>query len=320
MKTITYHLLAAVFCIGFLFCTETAAAKPPVIDPAKPAYIILAEQSDPRIIIADVDDDKITWEWKPQTPQIKSEHLKWFKAPSEAKAVYDGKYILMTASGGAVALIRIADKKVMFYAYAGGNTHSAELLPDGNIVSASSHGNFLTVFKTDTVNFPENVYKKNITIENGHNAVWDKKRGLLWSASDNQLLSFKYNNNCTQPDLIQDKVYPLQGKNAHDLFPVYGEDALWLTTTNNVYKVDLKTKSCTQLNTAFQKGIKSVSSGPEGFPIIIQNPKEQWWTNEIIDIKGKSIFSKPGCKIYKARWMLPNAFSYPKKQDIKQCN
>src|SRR5690606_31584879 len=129
--------------------------------------------------------------------------------PSEAKVVYDGKYVLMTASGGAAALIRIADKKVMFYAYAGGNTHSAELLPDGNIVSASSTGNYLTVFKVDTVNFPENVYKKNISIEDGHNVVWDRERNLLWSTSNNRLVSFKYNNNCAEPDLIEDRVYPL---------------------------------------------------------------------------------------------------------------
>jgi hypothetical protein len=39
---------------------------------------------------------------------------------------------------------------------------------------------------------------------------------------------------------------------------------------------------------------------------VISTPKEQWWTDEIIDLNGNVIFGKPGLKIYKARWAVYN--------------
>src|SRR5690606_31449923 len=169
--------------------SKPVVVKPPVEEPKPepPASvadceqcIILAEQLQQRAAIADVKSEQIFWEWNPANSKVKSEHVKWFNNVSEAKVVYNGKYILVTASSGGVALVRIADKKIMFYAYAGnGNTHSAELLPDGNIVAASSTGNYMTLFKVDTLNFPDNVYTKTIPIEFGHNVVWDHKNQVL---------------------------------------------------------------------------------------------------------------------------------------------
>ena len=272
--------------------------------------IILAEQSQHRIAIADVSTQQIVWEWKPALSNVKQEHVKWFNNPSEAKVVYGGKYVLTCASGGGVALVRIADKKTVFYAYAGGNTHSAELLPDGNIVTASSTDNYLMLFSVDTLRAPEQVYSKKITIAFGHNVVWDKQRQLLWSAAMSELKAFRYNFNKTQPDLSLDTAIALPGTEAHDLFPVYGEDALWLTNTTHVYQYKLSRHQLEQFNTPYQEHIKSITNGPAVLPVIIIKPKTSWWTDEVIDITGKRIFFKEGLKIYKARWVLPNSFSY----------
>jgi len=280
--------------------------------------IILSEQSEHRVAIADIKTKKITWDWKPSSSNVKPEHAKWFSSISDAKVVYDGKYVLTVASGGGVALIRIADKKTVFYAYAGGNTHSAELLPDGNIVAASSHGNFLMLFKVDTLHFPENVYTQKVFIEFGHNVVWDHKRQLLWSAGLSQLKSFTYNFNCEKPDLVLKDSIRLEGTEAHDLFPVYGKDALWLTNNEGVYQFDIATKKITREDVP-QSKIKSVSSGPAGYPTIVLQPNESWWSNEVLDAKGKPVFSQKGLRIYKARWNLVNIFSYPANDAIKVC-
>lgn len=280
--------------------------------------IILAEQLQTRVAIADVPSKTIIWEWGPSAPDVKADELKWFSNISEAKLVYNGKYILVTASGGGVALVRIADKKTIFYAYAGGNVHSAELLPDGNIVSASSTGNYLTLFKVDTLNFPDRVYAKTIPIDFGHNVVWDHKNQILWSAAMNRLNSYKYNFNCNFPDLELLESMPLAGTDAHDLFPVYNENALWLTNTTNVYKFEVSTKKLVQAE-VLQADIKSVSSGPEGFPVILLKPKVSWWSDEVVDAKGNTVFQQNGLKIYKARWLVQNSFSYPANDLFKQC-
>ena len=280
--------------------------------------ILLCEQSQHRIAIADVAQQKIIWEWKAEQSDIQPEHIKWFTNPSDAKPVYGGKYILTTASGGGVALIRIADKKAVFYAYAGGNPHSAELLPDGNIVSASSTGNYLLLFKVDTTVAAENVWSKKIPIAFGHNVVWDAKHQLLWSAAMDHMKSFKYNFNCATPDLIIVDSLSLPGTEAHDLFPIYGTDSLWLTNTTHVYQFSTNTKKPAQAHTV-QSNIKSVSSGPKDFPVIIIQPKEKWWTDEVWDAKGNTIFKQAGLRIYKARWMLPNVFGYAKNNTLKIC-
>lgn len=295
---------------------NTGPDAPPSVE-ACTRCIVLSEQSTSRVAIADVDSKTIIWEWNP-ADGVKPGHVEWFHNISDAKPVYDNRYILANASGGGVALIRIADKKTMFYAYAGGNTHSAELLPDGNIVSSSSTGNFMTLFKVDTVNFPEGVYSRNIPIEFGHNVVWDHKNQKLWTAAGSEMKEFTYNFNCDAPDLTLVASSDLPGEEAHDLFPVYNEDAFWFTNKTNVYKYDVTTRTLEQVE-GIQPNIKSVSSGPEGMPTIIISPKEKWWTDEVVDLKGNTVFHQPGLKIYKARWFINNRFSYPEQNDFKKC-
>src|SRR5690625_2605329 len=183
-------------------------------------YLLITDQSQNRIAIVDVKSAKIVWQWRPDEADIRSQDVKWFEAPSDAKVVYDGKYILLTASLGVVALVRIADEKTIFYKYVGGNTHSAELLPDGNIVTASSTGNFLKVIHTDTSDFHNSVYIRKIYLPQAHNVVWDRQRKMLWSAAGNKLYAFKYNFNCTHPDLrMTDSIF-LPDVHPHDLFPM----------------------------------------------------------------------------------------------------
>ena len=272
--------------------------------------IVLAEQSQHSIIVINVESHQIIWQWDAKNKDINPDFCKWFNSPSDAKVIDNGRYILITASGGGVALIRIPDKKVVFYAYAGGNTHSAEILPDGNIVCASSTGNYLSLFRTDTTNYPIGVYCKKIPNKFGHNVVWDNKRKVLWCTAMDYLITYRYNFNKDQPDLTRIDSIKIPGNQAHDLFPVHGEDALWLTTIDHVFKFAIPSGKFHEIELADGQNIKSISSGPETYPVIILRPKEKWWTDEIFDIHNNSIFCEKGYKIYKVRWFVPNTFSY----------
>lgn len=315
-------LFAAILFSG---CSKHNAdqTEPPVLPPSTVKELVGADQAQNRVIIADVNTQKIIWDWNPATSaDISSTNAKWFVNMSDAKPVYNNKYILATASTGGVALVRIADKKAIFYAYAGnGNAHSAEVLPDGNIVVACSTQNYLMIFHTDTLHHPFAGYTKKITLADAHNVVWDNKRQLLWSASVDKIYGYQYNFNCSSPDLSLAETISLPVSGCHDLFPVYGKDSLWLSTSKQVWTVDLKKKTVVQASS--QERIKSVSSGPAGFPTIVLqsiNTDPQWWNDSVVDLNGTLVFKYAGLEMYKARWMLPNTFSYLPNATVTICN
>lgn len=280
--------------------------------------IILAEQSVPQIAIVDTQTGEAVWNWVPAEQIQKQEQVNWFNNPSDAKVVYNGEYVLMTASGGACALVRISDKKMMFYAKAGHNPHSAEILPDGNIVCAASTGHSLTVFRTDTLSFPENVVQRTFHSPFSHNVVWDHQRNLLWTAEMNQLRSWTYNFDCDNPQLLPVDSLAFDDSGGHDLFPVPGEDALYLSTARKMWIYHIGENRLEEVITKY-RDIKSISSAARGKKPVVSVPKEEWWTDEIVGMDGRRVFYREGLKIYKARWIVPNSFSYPENHGIKIC-
>lgn len=286
------------------------------------AYV-LTEQASTSIIIADAETGKKVWEWDPWSAQIPDEYIGWFDNPSEVKPVCNRKYVLMTASGGAVALIRISDSKLMFYAYCGSNPHSAELLPDGNIVTAESRGGQINLFVTDTLKVLGTLVR-GTTIGNAHNVVWDRRNECLFltgtiSSGVSALFRFDYNGDRKNPALLnQTRVYTFEEESGgHDLFPVYGEEGLlWFTAASAVYQFDVTdpfAPSCEKIYSL--PDIKSISNGPEG--IVMISPTEEWWSDALTDEEGSIVFRQEGAEFYKGRWMLDNTFSYPEVHNLE---
>ena len=218
--------------------------------------------------------------------------------------VYDNKCILMTASGGAVALIRISDFKTLYYAYAGKNTHSADLLPDGNIVTASSTDGVLRTFYTDTI-AGTGTFAHEYKLPAAHNVYWDAKRSKLFTLTDH-MTTFDYNGNRKDPALVnrREKKIDTQGRkveSGHDLYPVHGEeDKLWMTTNEHVWKYDINTNKAEVVSDFY--AVKSVSN--IGKEVVMLRPDTEWWADHLIDADGKVVFRIPGFKIYKARRIL----------------
>jgi hypothetical protein len=292
-------------------------------DPQKVVrQIVFADQSVNRVAIADVDSKSVVWEWSPATSNVAAGDVKWFVNMSDAKPVYNNKYILANASTGGVALIRIADRKTVFYAYGGnGNVHSTEVLPDGNLVIAASTGGYLMLMRMDTTSLPYTGYTKKVSVTDAHNVVWDKKRQVLWTASQNKLYAFTYNFNCAAPDLTLTDSLTLPASGCHDLFPVHGKDSLWLSTSSKVWAINLQTRTVTEQSALAR--IKSISSGPdENYPTILLQSidgDQQWYNDKVIDFKSNTVLQVTGLKAYKGRWLLPCPFSYDTTSTIRIC-
>ena len=298
MKKLSLLAVLLGFNIALGACSddETPDVKNELFQLPEKAYV-LAEQSRRAIVIRDAVTQHNIWSWDPYTACVPAAQQGWFVNPSEVKPVFNRRYILMTASGGAVALIRISDHKLMFYANCGQNPHSAEILPDGNIVTAESKSGEINTFVVDTVKVL-GAKANTVKLGNAHNVVWDKKRSYLYATATKKegvtaLFRFKYDGNRSNPKLINQTIlYTFSNESGgHDLFPVYGEeDKLWLTAASAVYKFDLT-------------GVTDA-------------PTEEWWAEGLVNEKGEELFKMDGAKLYKGRWMIDNTFSYPEKHDL----
>lgn len=267
----------------------------------------LAEQNSGRYLLYDIPSKTIVWSWEPSDAGLSGYDANLFHLPDEVKPVMDRTCLLVTASGGAVALIRISDKKILFKAAPMGNPHSAELLPDGNIAVACSDGNKICIYKPDDA---EPAYTMDLTY--AHNVVWDKERQRLWSASEGMVYCFRYLNGGSGPSLEQESVTPCPDEvvEAHELSPVYGEAALYVSFAKGVYRFDCVDKSFKTVKVPNETGVKSLTEGPEGYPLTVLRATSSWWSPELHLADGSLILYESSFHLYKARWFVDNKFSY----------
>lgn len=288
---------------------------------AKDKHIVLAEQTGHRLMIVDAESCKTVWEWDIDKAGIPEEHKYWFKSCAEVKPVYNGT-VLMACMNGAVALIRISDHKLLWYGDAYGTSdHSLEMLPDGNIVAACStthddRGNKLKLYKVDFDKPYACKSSSEYPAYSGHFAVWDRKRELLYANDADTLKAYRYAVVDDVPTLSLEYSVTIPDTDPHDFFPAYGEDKIWLTTWHYIYKFDPKTREFELVSD--RENIKSITSGPRGWPTITLKPiPKTWWHHQVVDFNGVPVYLSPEpINVYKARWMLDNTFSYPKNHKL----
>ncbi len=305
-------------------CTPQKTENPPAssIDSTEKINyeggVVVAEQDSRGIVITDKKFNEI-WKWTPDDIGICSGDPKynWFHNTSEVKPVFNNTHILATFSGGAVLLIRIHDKKVIFMAKAGVNPHSAELLPDGNIVTVSSTDATMSTFVVTGHDENPKAYDT-YNVPSAHNVVWDNERQLLYTTTEQGIYSYRYNMDKNRPCLSDKNLeceIPSSDHCGHDLYPVTCEkNMLWMTTNEHVFKYDVVQKNLIEVNDFY--AIKSVSDNYDGRVLMLKPTNPDGWSSEgAIDIAGKNVFTIPGTKIYKLRWMADNTFSYPKEHE-----
>ena len=273
--------------------------------------IMACEQAKDRLVLLDVardwdTEDAVLWQWAGKGAEgIAAEHYGWFGYPAEAKCVLGGSHVLATFSHGAVALIRLEDKRVQFYANVGGNPHSADLLPDGNIVTASSEGGYLRVFRTAEA-FPEPASFWQVPLHDAHGVLWDAKRERVWALGGRELKRYRYDS--AKAELAEEAAFAVPGDGekqpgGHDLQFSAAGDRLILTTMKNVYGFDLTSETFAPYAPIGEvSGVKSVSEQSPGGPVLMMRATEKWWSDTVRFAGDERVKRMPGARFYKARW------------------
>ena len=271
---------------------------------------LCSDQKTCDVFIMDANGDwskpeSILWHWNPKDdPNIPPERKRAFGNMSDSKCVSDGKQILVVASGGGMALIDVATKQSVFTGYPGGSPHSADLRPDGTIITASSAGNFLMVFtRKGDEKTAHKTFK--LTFADAHGVVWDKLLGLVWAVGKEAVICCRYNFDVENPQLTIVESFPLKPNPywGHDLILLEKERKL-LMTGRTMLEFDTMTGQYKQF--LKRKSVKSISIHPETGEQLVQIPKENYWNDTVTLLNGDRKWTLPGnAKIYKARW-----FSY----------
>jgi len=270
--------------------------------------IVICEQAQARIAILEAeadwkDPDALVWEWRArESESLDAEERDWFEHPTDAKPVLGGNYLLITASGGGVALLRIRDQALLFHAYAGGNPHSAELMPDGAIVTASSTGSQLQVWKLEEPTQAVQI----VELSDAHGVAWDPQTARLWALGDRELVALSY--------LGKDAAAPLQIVERFALPTPGGHDlnrdrsgSLLLSTHTSCFRFDPVGAQFWEVpelsGIADVKSISEAQHLPKGLPTLYVRAETSWWNDTVESLQPDWQRQLPESQIYKARWM-----------------
>jgi hypothetical protein len=144
-----------------------------------------------------------------------------------------GRKILITSSGGAVALVERSTLKVLFYA-AAPNAHSAEVIPGNRVVVACStnpEGNRLVLHDLAVSDTPLAFDE----LTGAHGAVLDEERGLLWALGTFELRAYSLKElTASPPSFVRKQTHTLPNEGGHDLRPIPDRPGLTVTTHHHV--------------------------------------------------------------------------------------
>lgn len=240
------------------------------------------------------EETSVVWKWKP-TAALGFDNASSFSNASDAKLRYSDYYggyvVIATASG---CFVGIADYETGESLYSrntaySGNLHAIELLPDGNLVTAGSSGNSVTIFAASQGD--GNGYYQKYTFEDAHGLLWDPDLQVLWALGGKELTAYKVTGTQAEPTLEQqtDLTVTLPTTGGHDLYPVYGEEnKLWVTTVSGLYQFDTDSRLFTAYDnsTINVANIKSVGNQPYSGTIVraVMNNKLYSWCTDIIEL------------------------------------
>lgn len=245
------------------------------------------------------------WRWRPeQSKGLPVKMMRKFITTDDCKTVSQGREVLITSSGDAVALVSHRTGDTLFYA-AVKNAHSAELLPGGLVAVASSsdpngQGDRLLLF--DRAISEKSIFS--MPLSAAHGTVWDSKRQVLWVLGGSVLSRLTLQHNGTNASLSIEKSIPLPAPEGHDLQLADDGSALYVTNTTSVFTVDPDTLTFAPFAPFHGwSEIKSLSINPSTKQIAFtQADPGVWWTYTLRFLNPNDTIHLP-TMIYKVRWV-----------------
>lgn len=235
-----------------------------------------------------------TWSWR-----APGELKALFRSIDECKPVEGGSKVLVTASsGGGAALVERATGKVLFWARVV-NAHSAELLPGGRLVAASSVGDGGNRLLLYDVAVPDRPLASDELVS-AHGAVWDEGRKLLWALGLAELRAYRVEGDV----LARAATHELPSKGGHDLSAVPGGRDLVVTTDSEVVLFDRGTgtfRPHPDLGAAAK--VKGVSVRPRTGRVAYVQAETSWWAETVRFLHPPGSLRREGERLYKARWL-----------------
>lgn len=246
---------------------------------------------------------KRVWSWRAaDRPEVPVSLRGRFNTTDECKPVDGGSRILITSSGGGVALVERAGGRAVFWAEVE-NAHSAERLPRNRILVAGSFGkagNRLVLFEADR---PERELAS-YPLQGAHGVVWEVETGRVWALGERELQAFELRDwETATPGLLCVRSLKLPDPGGHDLRPLPGTRRLLVTTDRRVWTFD-RDREEFDLHRVLgdEEGVKSVDVHPGTGRTAYVKAETSWWSSRVRLLDPAGEIHLPGERLYKARW------------------
>ncbi len=241
----------------------------------------------------------IVWSWDAQLANdVPFEYrTKKFNSIDDCKSTNKGEQLMISSSSGAIAVVNIEDKKVIFIADVP-NAHSIEMIPGNKIIAAAStapEGNRLMLFD---VNQPPNLLDTD-SLYSAHGVVWDNRRDVLFALGYDVLRKYKVDHN---NKLVINDEWKIPGISGHDLSISPDGDNLFITERTGAWIFNIENHSFSKIEQfPDAENIKSINQNIN-YQYIYTVAEESWWTYQVKFFNPSGYLSFPNLRVYKTRF------------------
>jgi hypothetical protein len=244
------------------------------------------------------------WSWRvADSPEIPADMHALFRTTDDCKPVEGGRRILISSSGGAIALVDRETRRASFSARVT-NAHSIEMLPGGRIAAAASVSKAETGDRLLIFDAAAGKELASDELRSGHGVVWDDARNVLWALGGDVLRAYNIGpaGGPTRLDRTFEIALPDEG--GHDLVAIPASSRLFLSTVRRCFYFDRDHRQLSPHDSLGDRvNIKSYNIHPRtGRVVFVQAERPNWWAEHLHFQLPDGTLRLPGEHLYKARW------------------